>query len=220
MNRIRLHGYWRSSAAYRVRLGLALKGLDYEYVAVDLARAGGGAQFAADYVRLNPQSRVPTLEVDGAVLTQSMAILEWLDDAHPAAPRLLPPTPLERARVRSLALLVVADIQPLQNTAVTRLLRERHGWTDQAIAGWYQEWIGRGLRALEQRLAADPATGRFCHGDAPTLADVCLVPQCYASRRFGVDLAAFPRIQAIDAACAQLEPFQRAASERQPDATR
>ena len=147
MTRMRLHGYWRSSAAYRVRLGLELKGLDYEYVAVDLMR-GGGQQFTPGYVRLNPQSRVPTLEVDGAVLTQSMAILEWLDDAYPAAPRLLPPTPLERARVRSLALLVVADIQPLQNTAVTRLLREQHGWTQPALAAWYQEWIGRGLRAL------------------------------------------------------------------------
>lgn len=218
MKRMRLHGYWRSSAAYRVRLGLALKGLDYEYAAVDLARGDGGEQFTADYVRLNPQSRVPTLEVDGAVLTQSMAILEWLDDAYPEAPRLLPATPLERARVRSLALLVVADIQPLQNTAVTRLLRERHGWSPPAVAEWYREWIGRGLRALEQRLASEAGTGRFCHGHAPTLADVCLVPQCYASRRFGVDLAAFPRIQAIDAACAQLEPFQRAVPERQPDA--
>lgn len=220
MQRLRLHAYWRSSAAYRVRLGLALKGLDYEYVAVDLARSDGGQQFDPQYVRLNPQSRVPTLEVDGAALTQSMAILEWLDEAHPAAPRLLPVAPLERARVRSLAQLVVADIQPLQNTAVTRLLRERHGWSEQAVAGWQQEWIGRGLRALEQRLATEPGTGRFCHGDAPTLADVCLVPQCYASRRFGVDVAQFPRIAAIEAACAGLEPFRRALPELQPDARR
>jgi maleylacetoacetate isomerase len=217
MNRLRLHGYWRSSAAYRVRLALAWKGLPYDYLPVNLAR-DGGEQFAADYVRLNPQSRVPTLEVDGAVLTQSMAILEWLEEEFPAAPRLLPDAPLARARVRSLAQLVVADIQPLQNTAVTRYLRERQQWPDEAVAAWLREWIGRGLRALEQRLAGEPATGRFCHGDAPTLADVCLVPQCYASRRFGVDVAAFPRIAAIEAACAELEPFRRALPELQPDA--
>ena len=217
MGRLRLHSYWRSSAAYRVRIGLALKGIDYDYLPVHLVR-GGGEQFEPGYVKLNPQSRVPVLEVDGAVLTQSMAILEWLEEAHPAAPRLLPDEPLGRARVRSLAQLIAADIQPLQNTAVTRYLRERHGWGDPEVGAWMQEWIGRGLRALEQRLAADGRDGRFCHGDAPTLADVCLVPQCYASRRFGVDLAAFPRIAAIDAACRELEPFQRAAPERQPDA--
>jgi maleylacetoacetate isomerase len=218
MSRLRLHSYWRSSAAYRVRLALAWKGLPHEYLPVHLVR-DGGEQFGPAYVRLNPQSRVPVLEVDGEVLTQSMAILEWLEEAFPAAPRLLPPDePLARARVRSLAQLIVADIQPLQNTAVTRYLREHHGWNDAQVGTWLQEWIGRGLRALEQRLAADPRTGRFCHGDSPTLADVCLVPQAYASRRFGVDLAAFPRIAAIDAACRELEPFQRAAPEQQPDA--
>jgi maleylacetoacetate isomerase len=217
MPRLRLYSYWRSSAAYRVRLALEYKGLPFDYLPVHLLR-DGGEQFGADYLRVNPQSRVPALEVGGEVLTQSMAILEWLDEAWPDTPRLLPGSALERARVRSLAQLIVADIQPLQNTAVVRVLREQHGFSDEQVKGWMREWIGRGLRALEQRLEREPGTGRFCHGDLPTLADVCLVPQCYASRRFGVDPAQFPRIAAIDAACGEIEAFQRAAPERQPDA--
>ena len=217
MTRLRLYSYWRSSAAYRVRLALEYKGLPFDYVPVHLMR-DGGEQFGAAYLRVNPQSRVPALEVGGVVLTQSMAILEWLDEAWPDTPRLLPGSALERARVRSLAQLIVADIQPLQNTAVVRRLREQHGFSDEQVKDWMGEWIGRGLRALEQRLGSEPGTGRFCHGDSPTLADVCLVPQCYASRRVGVDPAQFPRIAAIDAACREIEAFQRAAPERQPDA--
>jgi maleylacetoacetate isomerase len=217
MTRLRLYSYWRSSAAYRVRLALEYKGLPFDYLPVHLVR-DGGEQFGAAYQRVNPQSRVPALEVGDVVLTQSMAILEWLDEAYPDTPRLLPGSALERARVRSLAQLIVADIQPLQNTAVVGVLRARHGFSDEQVKGWMHEWIGRGLRALEQRLEREGGTGRFCHGDSPTLADVCLVPQCYASRRFGVDPAQFPRIAAIDAACRELDAFQRAAPERQPDA--
>jgi maleylacetoacetate isomerase len=217
MHRLRLYSYWRSSAAYRVRLALEYKGLAFDYLPVHLVR-DGGEQFGAAYLSVNPQSRVPALEVGGVVLTQSMAILEWLEEAWPGTPSLLPGSALERARVRSLAQLIVADIQPLQNTAVVGVLRAPHGFSDEQVKGWMREWIGRGLRALEQRLEREPGTGRFCHGDSPTFADVCLVPQCYASRRFGVDPAQFPRIAAIEAACREIEAFQRAAPERQPDA--
>jgi maleylacetoacetate isomerase len=213
---LRLHSYWRSSASYRVRIGLNLKGLVYEYVPVHLMR-GGGEQFGAAYRALNPQARVPTLEVDGQVLTQSMAILEWLDDAYPQRPRLLPADAFGRARVRSLAQLIVADIQPLQNTSVVRYLKDKHAFSDKDNANWLKEWIGRGLAALEARLAAEPQTGRYCHGDAPTIADACLVPQCYASRRFGVDPEAFPTIFAIERACLELPAFRDAGPDSQPD---
>lgn len=214
---IRLYSYWRSSAAYRVRIGLALKGLPYEYVPVHLLREGG-EQFSAAFRGLNPQSRVPALALDGQLLTQSLAILEYLDETQPQPAPLLPAEPLARARIRSLALLIAADIQPLQNTSVARYLKERHAFTDADLADWLREWIGRGLGALEARLAAERETGQFCHGDTPTLADLCLVPQCYASRRFGVDPAQYPHIAAIEQACVALPAFQRAAPEMQPDA--
>ncbi len=213
---LKLYSYWRSSAAYRVRIGLALKGLSYEYVPVHLMR-NGGEQFSAAYRALNPQSRVPALDVDGRLLTQSMAILEWLDEAYPQAPRLLPADAFDRARVRSLAQLIVADIQPLQNTSVVRYLREQHKWSEGDTAVWLKEWIGRGMTALEARLASEPATGTYCHGSTPTLADACLVPQCYASRRFGVDPEQFPRIRAIERACLALDAFRDASPDSQPD---
>jgi maleylacetoacetate isomerase len=214
--RPRLYSYWRSSASYRVRIALALKGLPYDYLAVDLAK-GGGEQNQPAYRAVNPQGRVPALETDGRVLTQSLAILEYLEETHPEPP-LLPADAFGRARVRSLAGIVACDIQPLQNLVVTQYLRDRLGIDDVAVKTWLQEWIGRGLTALETRLAREPETGQFCHGEHPGMADACLVPQVYAARRFGVDLARFPTVARIDATCRALESFRRAAPEAQPDA--
>jgi maleylacetoacetate isomerase len=211
-----LYSFWRSSASYRVRIALNIKGLPYEYAAVNLAR-DGGEQFHTAFRALNPQSRVPALLADGQVLLQSISILEWLEEVHPAPP-LLPKEPFARARVRSLAQIIAADIQPLQNIAVTKYLATEMGAGDEAVKTWLREWIGRGLTALEARLRSEPGTGRFCHGDSPTHADCCLVPQCYAARRFGVEPAGFPTIARIEAACFELEGFRAAAPERQPDA--
>jgi maleylacetoacetate isomerase len=213
---LRLYSYWRSSASHRVRIALQLKGLDYQYLPVDL-RQGGGEQFSAAYRALNPQSRVPSLETPDGVLTQSMAIIEWLEESYPQPP-LLPAARLERARVRAMAQILVADVQPLQNSSVTRYLQESLHVDDAALRRWLHEWIGRGLATLEDMLGRGGAGGDFCHGARPTLADVCLVPQCESARRFGVELAAYPRIARIDAACAARAEFQRAAPGVQPDA--
>jgi maleylpyruvate isomerase len=211
-----LHTYYRSSAAYRVRIALALKGLPWTPAGVNLVR-GGGEQHGEAYRRLNPQGRVPLL-VDGDVtLSQSLAIIEYLDEVHPSPP-LLPADAAGRARVRSLAQLIACDIQPLQNISVTRYLARELQLGDAVVRAWQVHWISSGLAALERRLAEEPGTGRFMHGDTPTLADCCLVPQCYASRRFGVDTAAFPTLAAIEQRCLELEAFQSAAPERQPDA--
>jgi maleylacetoacetate isomerase len=213
---LRLHGYWRSSASYRVRIALAYKGLEFEYVPVHLVRAGG-EQYSPGYRALNPQSRVPALESPDGILTQSMAIMEWLEEVYPE-PALLPRSSGERARVRSLAQIMVADVQPLQNVSVTRFLQGTLNADDAALKTWQREWVGRGLRAFEEMLAQAPGAGDFCVGDAPTLADVCLVPQCHSARRFGVDPADYPRIAHIEKACADLPAFRRAAPDRQPDA--
>jgi maleylacetoacetate isomerase len=211
-----LYTYWRSSAAYRARIALNLKSLDYSPKFVHLLR-NGGEQFGPEYRAVNPQSRVPTLVDDGVTITQSLAIIEYLEERF-SRPALLPADPPGRARVRSLAHIVVSDVQPLQNTSVTRYLRATLKLDDAQVASWMREWIGRGLDALEQRLASDGGTGTFCHGDTPTIADCCLVPQCYASRRFGVDPAGYPTIARIESACNAIDAFARAAPERQPDA--
>ena len=212
---MKLYDYFRSSAAYRVRIALNLKGVAPERAFVHLRR---GAQRDADYLDLNPEGLVPLIMTDdGAVLTQSLAIVEWLDETHPAPP-LLPGTPVERARVRSLALAIACDIHPLNNLRVLKYLTGTLGATDAARDAWYAHWCEVGLRALETRLAREPATGRFCHGDAPTLADVCLVPQLANARRVDLDLAQFPTLLRIEAACVALPAFADAAPARQPDA--
>jgi maleylacetoacetate isomerase len=213
---LRLYNYWRSSASHRVRIALELKGLEYEYVPVHLNQ-DGGAQFSPAYRALNPQARVPALETSAGVLTQSMAILEWLEESYPA-PALLPRSPYERARVRAMAQILIADVQPLQNLSVTKYLQGALHLDEGAIKAWLNEWIGRGLAALEELLGQEPASADFCLGGHPTLADVCLVAQCASARRFGVDPARFARINRIDAACSAMAAFQRAAPAQQPDA--
>jgi maleylpyruvate isomerase len=213
---VKLYGYFRSSAAFRVRIALNLKGLEYQPVYVHLTR-GGGEQFAPDYRRLNPQSLVPVLQDGDATLTQSLAILEYLDETHPEPP-LLPSDPVARARVRSLALLVACEIHPLNNLRVLRYLTDTLQVTEEQKTAWYHHWVRVGLEALETRIAGDSATGRFCHGDRPTLADICLVPQLANARRFKVDVAPFPTLTRIESNCMALEAFSKAAPENQPDA--
>jgi maleylacetoacetate isomerase len=212
---VKLHDYFRSSAAYRVRIALNLKGLTAERAFVHLRR---GAQDSDDYRALNPQGLVPVLETDdGAVITQSLAIVEYLEETHPLPP-LLPGDANGRARVRGIALAIACDIHPLNNLRVLRYLTGTLGVPEAQKDGWYRYWCDTGLEALERRLADDAATGAFCHGDAPTLADVCLVPQLANARRMAVDLSAFPTLLRIDAACQALPAFAAAAPARQPDA--
>jgi maleylpyruvate isomerase len=211
---MKLYSFFRSSAAYRVRIALALKGLTYEYVPVQIAR---GLQFEAPYRDISPQALVPILDDDGELLQQSLAIVEYLDETHPEPP-LLPASPIERSRVRSLALLIACEIHPLNNLRVLKYLTGTLGLSEEQKLAWYRHWVTTGFTALERRLATESGTGRFCHGDAPGYADIALVPQVANARRFEVDLSAFPTIVRIDAACSALPAFQQAAPARQPDA--
>lgn len=213
---LRLYSYWRSSAAFRVRIGLNLKGLDYETASVHLVR-DGGEQHRGEYAALNPQRLVPTLMHGERIIRQSLAILEYIDEVWPT-PRLLPMTARDRARVRSLAQLVASDIHPLNNLRVMRYLESDLLVPETRREGWVRHWITEGFGALESLLESDPATGRFCHGDSPGLADCCLVPQAFNARRFGVDMKAFPTISRIDAACQELPAFADAQPQNQPDA--
>ena len=207
-----LHGYWRSGAAYRTRIALALKGLAYDQQGVDLRT---GAQRSEAFVALNPQGMVPALEVENAVLTQSPAILEWLEETHPA-PALLPSDPVGRAHVRAMAALIGCDIHPLNNLRVGKALRETFGADQAAVDAWAARWILPGFEALEALVGRHGAG--WCFGDAPTLADCYLIPQIYSARRFNVPLESFPRLLAIEAAAARHPAFIAAHPDNQPDA--
>ena len=213
---MRLHTYFRSSAAYRVRIALNLKGLDYEAVPVHLVR-GGGEHRQPAYLGLNPAGLVPALEDQGQVLTQSLAIVEYLEETHPQ-PALLPAAALDRARVRAIAQAIACDIHPVNNLRVLQYLTRELGVSEEQKNAWYRHWIGVGLQAVEAMLAGDARTGAFCHGDTPGLADCCLVPQVFNARRFGCELSAMPTVLRIADHCAGLEAFRRAAPEAQPDA--
>jgi maleylpyruvate isomerase len=206
------YGYSMSSASYRVRIALALKGLDVPTVAKQLRR---GEHRLKDFLQINPQGFVPALSVDdGRVITQSLAIIEYLDEMHPDPP-LLPSTPLERAHVRALSQLIACDVHPLNNLRVLQYLEGSLGQGQGARDAWYRHWIEVGFAALEDWLGRDPSRGRFCFGDSPTMADVCLVPQVFNARRFSVDMGPYPRVGAIDAACQELPAFAGAAPEKQ-----
>jgi maleylpyruvate isomerase len=210
-----LYNYFRSSASYRVRIALNLKGLSYDYHAVHLNR-GGGEQLTPSFRDLNPLAVVPVLETEGARLTQSLAIIEYLDEIQPEPP-LLPKEPLARARVRALALSVACEIHPLNNLRVLGYLTRELGVSNEAKTRWYQHWVELGLTAIEAEVARGPA-GRFCHGDAVGLADCCLIPQLFNARRFACDLSRYPRLLAIEESCATLPAFRNAAPDQQPDA--
>jgi maleylpyruvate isomerase len=209
---ITLHGYWRSTASYRVRIALALKGLDYTRAVHDLRT---GAQRKADFLAMSPQGLVPALETNGTVLTQSLAIIEWLDETFPAPP-LLPADAIGRATVRAMAQVVACDIHPLNNQRVLTALRKELGADEAAVSRWIARWITEGFGALETFVARHG--GRFTYGDTPSLADCCLVPQLFAAERFNVDVASFPRLVAAVANARELEAVRLSDPALQPDA--
>ncbi|KAF1014120.1 MAG: Maleylpyruvate isomerase [Stenotrophomonas maltophilia] len=211
-----LHTYWRSSAAYRVRIGLALKGLAWQPRPVHLVR-DGGEHHQPGYRALNPQQLVPTLLHDGQVLTQSLAILEYLEERFPQVP-LLPADAAGRARVRALAQLVACDIHPINNLRVMQYFGNTLQVPAEARAQWTTHWMAEGFAAMEALLAGSADTGTFCHGERPGLADACLLPQLYNARRFDVDLAPYPTLRRIETACLALDAFQQARPESQADA--
>lgn len=209
-----LYNFFRSGTSHRLRIAMNLKGLDYDYVAVDLRTEEHlGAAFKA----LNPQGLVPALVDGDTVLTQSPAIIEWLEERYPT-PALLPADALGRARVRALAAVIGCDIHPINNRRILEYLRKTLGCNEAAVSAWTATWIEAGFEAFEALLQADPHRGAFCHGDTPTLADAYLVPQVESARRFNVDLTPYPAIMAIDAACAKLEAFSKAVPAVQADA--
>lgn len=213
---LKLYDYFRSSAAYRVRIALRLKQLDYQQIPVHLIKEGG-QQFRPEYRALNPQARVPSLDIDGTVFTQSLAIIEYLDETHPQ-PAFLPADPAGRARARAMAQLIACDIHPLNNLAPLNYLKDKMGQNEEAIKVWYRHWVESGLAALEALVNSQPRKGDFCMGERPGIADICLVPQLFNARRYKSDLSACPTLVRIDAACNMLPEFAAAAPDRQPDA--
>ena len=217
---MRLYNYFRSSASFRVRIALNLKGLPFDYRSVHLLKAGG-EQFAPEYRAMSTDALVPVLVDDeqtpDVTLTQSLAIIEYLEETHPEPP-VLPRSPAERARVRALALSIACEIHPLNNLRVLRYLVKTLGIGDDAKNAWYRHWVESGLAAIETQLANSPMTGRYCHGDMPTLADICLVPQIFNGRRVDCDYGPMPTVMRVFDACMEHEAFRNAAPSLQPDA--
>ena len=206
---MKLYSYFRSSAAYRVRIALNLKGVDYQQIPVNLLK---GEQHQSSYRQINPEGLVPAVVAENGILTQSLAIIEWLDEQFPQ-PALLPENSWARARVRSMAYAIACDVHPLNNTRVITHLKERLAVDDPFGADWYQHWIHTGFDALEKQVEASP----FCQGDKPTLADICLVPQVFNAMRFKVDMALYPKILRIWEHCKTIDAFIQAEPENQPD---
>lgn len=210
---MKLYGYWRSLAAFRVRIALNLKGIPFEVESMDLVK---GDQFSDAYRKINPQMVVPTLVDGDSVLTQSMAILEYLDESHPEPP-LLPADAAERARVRAICMISVADIHPLLVPRIRKYITQEMGHSEEELMAWIQHWLTTGLAAIEEMLAGDAATGTYCQGDSVTMADLCLVPQFGAAGMFGIDADAYPTNKRIFEACMQVPAFFDARPQAQPD---
>lgn len=213
---MKLYTYFRSSAAFRVRIALNLKGIAYDAVPVHLVRHGG-EQLQQAYRAVNPNALVPALQDDELTLTQSLAIIEYLDETHPDVP-LMPADPAGRARVRAIAQMIACDIHPLANLRVLRYLVQKLDVSEDDKNEWYRHWVREGFKGLEAHLARDKETGRFCHGESPTMADCVLVPQVFNAQRLDVDMAPYPTIARIHGACMELSAFQDAHPSKQPDA--
>jgi maleylacetoacetate isomerase len=213
---MKLYTFFRSSASFRVRIALNLKGITYAQAPIHLRR-GGGEQLSAAYKALNPQALVPALEDNGRIITQSLAIIEYLDEKYPTPP-LLPRDSADKALVRSMALVIACEVHPIQNLRVLQYVKTTYNQTDDQVNRWAQHWIDLGLTSLEQMIAAQSPLGRFCFGDTPTLADICLVPQLGNARRYGCDLSRYPTVLKIEKNCMTVPAFINAAPEKQPDA--
>ena len=214
---IKLYSYWRSSACYRVRIALNLKGMAYETLPVHLLR-DGGEQHTARFNDINPQEMIPVLVHGGRILRQSLAIMEYLDETWASSNQLMPAIARDRQRVRAIAQMIACDIHPLGNLRVQQYLESHFGADQSQLDHWMRHWVRSGFTALEKVLEGNPSTGTYCEGDTPTMADCCLVPQVYNALRSGIELAEFPNIARINAACLELKAFDAARPEKQPDA--